>query len=220
MSGRDKCLILKSGQKSPSKTGIKMKLFSYYLVFMKIIEKIDRHEVLRRWAIGEVYSKFFNPIYESGRQETLAMLLSGSRYLEDEGINTVLEFKQGLVDSISVDINWYRAHLELNKSDLDLVYTLQLPGWERNTEGSYLVADAAKNIKQLPYLDTRVSSIFGALKKKQVKMEGITLLAVDKVGPYVAVEGTGRLTSIYMAQQLEHLDLINNNEVEVTLGLY
>lgn len=187
---------------------------------MKIIEKIDRHEVLRRWAIGEVYSKFFNPLYKSGRQETLDMLLSGSRYLENEGINNVLEFKQGLVDSISLYINWYRAYLELSKSDLDLVYTLQLPGWERNTEGSFLIADAARNIKDVPHLDTRVTGIYKALKNKNVKMEGITLLAVDKVGPYVAVEGTGRLTSIYMAQQLEHLDLMDNNQVEITLGLY
>jgi len=187
---------------------------------MKLIEKIDRHEVLRRWAVGEVYSEFFNPLYESSRQETLAMLLSGSKYLEKEGIDNVLELKQGLVDSISLYINWYRATLELNKSDLDLVYTLQLPGWERNTEGSYLIADAARNIQQVPYLDARVTGIYRALKNKEVKLEGITLLAVDKIGPYVAVEGTGRLTSIYMAQRLEHLDIIANNQVEITLGLY
>ncbi len=54
----------------------------------------------------------------------------------------------------------------------------------------------------------------------EVKLEGITLLAVDKIGPYVAVEGTGRLASIYMAQQLEHLDLLDNNQLEVTLGIY
>jgi len=187
---------------------------------MKLIEKINRHEVLRRWAVGEVYSKFFNPLYETAREETLAMLLSGSHYLEKEGINNVLEFKQGLVDSISLYINWYKAVLEINKSDLDLVYTLQLPGWERNTEGTFLIADAARNIRDVPYLDSRVTGIFNALKKKEVKMEGITLLAVDKVGPYVAVEGTGRLTSIYMAQQLEHLNLLDNNQVEITLGLY
>ena len=187
---------------------------------MKLIEKIDRHEVLRRWAVGEVYSEFFNPVYESNRQETLAMLLSGNPYQEKEGINHVLELKQGLVDSISLYINWYKAILELNKSDLDMVYTLQLPGWERNTEGSYLIADAARNIRKVPYLDTRVTGIYRALKNKAVKMEGITLLAVDKVGPYVAVEGTGRLTSIYIAQQLEHMDLLANNQVEITLGLY
>ena len=148
------------------------------------------------------------------------MLLSGSRVLEREGIDNVLELKQGLVDSISLYINWYRAFLEINKSDLDMVYTLQLPGWERNTEGSYLIADAARNIQEVPYLDSRVTGIYRALKNKEVKLEGITLLAVDKVGPYVAVEGTGRLTSIYMAQQLEHLDLLDNNQVEITLGLY
>ncbi|CAM4405909.1 hypothetical protein SAMN06265348_11792 [Pedobacter westerhofensis] len=187
---------------------------------MKLIEKINRHEVLRRWAVGEVYSEFFNPVYESSRQETLTMLLSGSHYLEKEGIDHVLELKQGLVDSISLYINWYRAILELNKSDLDMVYTLQLPGWRRNTDGSYLISDAARNISQVPHLDSRVTGIYRALKNKEVKLEGITLLAVDKVGPYVAVEGTGRLTSIYMAQQLDHLDIMDNNEVEVTLGLY
>lgn len=187
---------------------------------MKLIEKIDRHEVLRRWALGEVYSQFFNPVCEDNRQETLALLLSGSHYLESEGIDNVLEFKQGLVDSISLYINWYRAHLEINKSDLDMVYTLQLPGWERNTKGSFLIADAARNIQEVPYIDKRVTGIYNALKNKKVKLEGITLLAVDKIGPYVAVEGTGRLTSIYIAQQLEHLDLIDNNLVEVTLGLY
>ena len=187
---------------------------------MKLIEKIDRHEVLRRWAVGEVYSQFFNPTYESNREEALGMLLSGNHYLESEGINNVLELKRGLVDSISLYINWFKAILEINRSDLDLVYTLQLPGWKRNTNGSYLIADAAKNIRQSPNLDCRVSGIYKALKDKAVKMEGITLLAVDKIGPYVAVEGTGRLTSIYMAQQLDHLNLIDNNQIEITLGLY
>ena len=187
---------------------------------MKLLEKIDRHEVLRRWAIGEVYSEFFRPLYEENRKETLTMLLSGSPYLEREGIDKVLELKQGLVDSISLYINWYRALLEINKSDLDMVYTLQLPGWERNTNGTFLIADAAKNIQNVPYLDARVTSIYSALKKKKVKLDGITLLAVDKIGPYVAVEGTGRLTSIYIAQQLDHLDLLEKNQVEITLGLY
>ena len=51
-------------------------------------------------------------------------------------------------------------------------------------------------------------------------MEGITLLAVDKIGPYVVVEGTGRLTSIYIAQQIQRENILKNNQVEVTLGLY
>lgn len=187
---------------------------------MKLIEKIDRHEVLRRWAIGEVHSEFFNPLYESGREETMKMLFSGNRYLEREGIDTVLEFKQSLVDSISLYVKWYKAILEINRSDLDMVYTLQLPGWERNTDGSYLVADAAKNINEMPFLDPRVTGIYNALKDREVKLQGITLLAVDKIGPYVAVEGTGRLTSIYMAQQLNNLDLIKDNQVEIALGLY
>lgn len=187
---------------------------------MKLIEKIDRHEVLRRWAIGEVYSEFFNPLYESGREETMKMLFSGNRYLEREGIDIVLEFKQSLVDSISLYVKWYKAILEINKSDLDMVYTLQLPGWERNTDGSYLVADAAKNINEMPFLDPRVTGIYNALKDSEIKLQGITLLAVDKIGPYVAVEGTGRLTSIYMAQQLNKLDLIKDNQVEIALGLY
>lgn len=192
----------------------------YKLTGMKLIEKIDRHEVLRRWAVGEVYSEFFNPEYESKREETLAMLLSGNTYLEKTGIEEVLELKQGLVDSISLYIHWYKAKLEINKSDLDLVYTLQLPGWERNTGGSFLVADAARNISKVPRCDKRVTAIYNSLKDNKVKLEGITLLAVDKIGPYVAVEGTGRLTSIYIAQQLHHLDLVDKNEVEVTLGLY
>lgn len=187
---------------------------------MKLIEKIDRHEVLRRWAIGEVYSEFFNPLYESGREETMKMLFSGNRYLEREGIDVVLEFKQSLVDSISLYVKWYKAILEINKSDLDMVYTLQLPGWERNTDGSYLVADAAKNINEMPFLDARVTGIYNAFKDREVKLQGITLLAVDKIGPYVAVEGTGRLTSIYMAQQLNNLNLVKDNQVEIALGLY
>jgi hypothetical protein len=187
---------------------------------MKLIEKIDRHEVLRRWAMGEVDSKFFIPIYETHKEDTLAKLRSGQTHLEQEGIETVLELKQGLVDSISKYINWYRASLEISKSDLDLVYTLQLPGWKRNTGGTFLLADAARNIYDRPKLDPRVHSIFAALKNNCVVMEGITLLAVDKIGPYVVVECTGRLTSIYIAQQIQRENLLKNNQVEVTLGLY
>jgi hypothetical protein len=187
---------------------------------MKLIEKIDRHEVLRRWAMGEVDSKFFIPVYETHKEDTLEKLRSGQPKLEREGIAAVLELKQGLVDSISQYINWYRASLEIDKSDLDLVYTLQLSGWQRNTGGTFLLADAARNIYNMPKLDPRVYSIFAALKSKNVVMEGITLLAVDKIGPYVVVEGTGRLTSIYIAQQILRENIIQNNQVEITLGLY
>jgi hypothetical protein len=187
---------------------------------MKIVEKIDRHEVLRRWAVGEVYSSFFHPLAESNRGEMLSLLLSGNKYLENQGIETVLELKQGLVDSISFSIKWYKALLEINKADLDMVYTLQLPGWKRNTKGSYLVADAAERIYKVPNLDSRVAGIYNSLLRKEVTLDGITLLAVDKIGPYVAIEGTGRLTSIYMAQKFEHLTIGDHNTVEVTLGLY
>lgn len=187
---------------------------------MKLLQKIDRHEMLRRWAAGEVYSEFFRPEYEALRGETLALLNSGSRYLESEGIASVLEYKQVLVDSLSLYIHWYSALLEINKSDLDLVYTLQLPGWEKHTGGSYLVADAARNLHDRPELDPRITSIYEALNHKTAVLSGITLLAVDRVGPYVAVEGTGRLTAIYMAQQLEQRGLLPDNQVEVTLGLY
>jgi hypothetical protein len=187
---------------------------------MKLLEKINRHEVLRRWAVGEVYSEFYNPVNDYNRSTTLSKLISGNFSSEQEGINTVLEFKQGLVDSISQHINWYRALLEINKSDLDLIYTLQLPGWKRNTEGSYLISDAARNIRALPRLDSRVTAIYRAYKQQTVKLDGITLLAVDKIGPYVAVEGTGRLTGIYIAQYFDQLEMLPDNHIEVSLGLY
>jgi hypothetical protein len=187
---------------------------------MKLLKKIERHDVLKHWAKGEVYSTFFNPLFESERVSAMSYLCSGDHQLEKEAIKAVLEIKQGLIDSISTKINWYRALLEISKSDLDLSYTLQLPGWEKNTKGSYLVSDAARNIHCRPHLDTRVSNIYGSLRKKDVMMEGITLLAVDKIGPYVAIEGTGRLTSLYMLQQIDMIKVLSNNELEISLGLY
>jgi hypothetical protein len=187
---------------------------------MKIIKKIDRHEVMRRWAIGEVYSKFYQPANGINRDDAYQMLKSGQFNLERKAIDNVLTLKQSLVDSISQYINWYRADLEVRRSDLDLIYTLQLPGWEKNSKGSFLVADAANEIRIAPNLDRRVTSIYEALKDNNVEMDGITLLAVDKVGPYVAVEGTGRLTAIYIAESLEKLNILENEKLEVTLGLY
>lgn len=189
---------------------------------MKLLEQIDRHEVLRKWAIGEVYSQFFTPENDMPREEVLTMLLSGNREYEKKGIESVLEFKQGLVDSISINIRWFRALLETGKSDLDLIYTLQLPGWKRNTAGSYLISEAARNIQKFPNLDRRVSAIHSAYKAKNVSLDGITLLAVDRIGPYVAVEGTGRLTSIYISKYLEASGNVSGNidKIQVILGLY
>jgi hypothetical protein len=187
---------------------------------MKLVEEIDRHEVLRKWAIGEVYSRFFNPTEEVTRKKTLEMLQSNNYVLQKEGIDQVLEVKKGLINSMSLYIKWYKAILELTRSDLDLVYTLQLPGWKRNTNGSYLIADAAEMIYKTPKLDNRVNSIYQSFKKNGVCMEGITLLAVDKIGPYVAVEGTGRLTSLYILQQIEQIHILKNNNIEITLGIY
>lgn len=185
---------------------------------MKLIKKITRHEMLKRWAIAELNSEFFNVQNEEGRIKILTFLTSNNIKEEEIGINKVLAFKKDLVEWLPLNLQWFLARLHIVRAEMDLIYTLNVPGWETNTKGTFLISTAALNIMENPSLEPRVTGILDALKKKNVEMKGITLLADRLSGPYTAVEGNGRLTSIYIARILEKTKVLGD-EIEIVLGI-
>lgn len=187
---------------------------------MKLVRQITRHEVFRRWAIGELYSQFFSAPDEMEKRETFAMLTSEVISEEVDAINKVLQFKRELVSSLSPDIKWYSAVLPLKKKEMDLIYTLPGHGWKRYTKGSYELASAAKNLSNHTFRDERIEGILSGLKNREAELSGITLMASHRQGPFVAIEGNGRLTALYILRLLQESDSIAYEEIEVTLGIY
>lgn len=187
---------------------------------MKIIKKISKHEVLKRWATGELDSEFFKPANLIDKRKVLNMLMSENEMIEAEAIEQILAFKQDLVDALDPELNWYLAKLELNQLEMDAILTLDMPEWDLISRSTYQLSEAAKNIFENPSLDLRITDILNDLKDNKVQLKGITLLSEDVDGPYMAIEGNCRLTAIY----IHHLLKSNENEhavfVEVALGIY
>jgi hypothetical protein len=189
---------------------------------MKLIRKIKKHEVLRRWAIAEVYVEYLNSSHLDYPQETLRLLHSNDRTLEEIGINRSLKLHHlSLVDCLPADTSWFLAGLEINKTEFDQLYTLPVIGMAKISGDTYKVSQAAVIIQQNPNLDARITAIRNALKlnPEEVHVSGITLLAKDFDGPFTVIEGNGRLISLYSILFLEENNFVPNNQVEVAIGL-
>ena len=187
---------------------------------MKLVRPITKHEMLRKWAIGELDSQFFNPSGKEQKEETLAMLTSEVISEEVEGINLVLSLKQDLVASLPPDLKWYIAMLTLNKKEMDLIYTMQGEGWEQYSKGSYQLSSAARNLNNHTFRDERIENIINALRNNSIELSGITLVAEGIQGPYFAIEGNGRLTGLYILNLLEENSESLYGEIAITLGIY
>jgi len=182
---------------------------------MKLLEKTDRKTVLHSWAVGEVNSEFYTPVNDIEREMTIMGLSSDSESIKNAAVSAVLDVKDGLVSSISEYVNWYKAELEIGMCDLNLVYTLQLPVWENLTDSSFLITDAGDLIANGLRFNGKINNILSDIEAGSAELEGITLLAVDKIGPYVCVEGTSRLIAMSM-----NPSLAVNGKIKVNLGLY
>ena len=189
---------------------------------MELIRKIKKHEMLRRWAIGEVYVEYLSSINEEIPQETLRLLNSGSPGLERKGIKRSLKGHHlSLVDCLPSDVSWYLAKMELNQPELNKLYTLPVPELAKITNFTYRVPYAAKIVQNIPSLNTRVTGIIDAFKSdaSQVQLSGITFLAKQVEGPYTIIEGNGRTIGLYNTLFLEKIKVIKGNHIEVVLGL-
>ncbi|MCX2451957.1 hypothetical protein OQX61_11855 [Pedobacter sp. PLR] len=189
---------------------------------MRLIREINSHEMLRRWAIAEVYVEYLDFINETVPRETLQLLYSNDRNLEKKGISKSLKLHHlSLVDCLPSDVSWYLAGLEITKREFNKLQTIGVEGFAKMTNASYQVADAAKELQRNPGMDLRIEGIKQALQtgSKEVQWLGITLLASGIEGPFTIVEGNGRLISLYQLLFLENNQGLQNCEMEVVLGI-
>lgn len=189
---------------------------------MKLIRKIKKHEVLRRWAIAEVYVEYLNLTHLDYPQETLRLLHSNDRELEQIGISRSLKMHHlSLLDCMPSDTSWFLAGLEINKTEFDQLYTLPIIDLAKISRDTYKVSNAAAVIQQNPLLDPRITAIRNALisNPQQVQTSGIVLFAKDFDGPFTVIEGNGRLIGLYSILFLEENSFIPNDQIEVAIGL-
>jgi hypothetical protein len=74
---------------------------------MKLIERIEKQEMLRLWAIGEVYVELLNLENQRAAREVLNLLISGDKKLEKGGIDRVLkDHHWSLIEFIPKDSVW------------------------------------------------------------------------------------------------------------------
>lgn len=185
---------------------------------MKIIRKITHHEMLLRFAVGETFSNFYHPPNNEPREETLRLLKSGEQVSENIGINRVLKGRLPLIDTFPPDTKWYLAVLPNTADFFSAIKTFNDPGWVGHSGGSLKLIDAAINLCDKTREDERVDAIVSAFKQGKVEMQGITLMAESKKGPFTVAEGNGRLVAVYLCCLDRKSNPICENEIEVVLG--
>ena len=185
---------------------------------MKIIREITFQEMLRRFAIGEVFSDFYRAPSNESRNETLQLLESGKHSQETEGIERVLSGRHFLVKSLPQETKWYLAKLPITLDNFLAIQTINDSGWVNHSGGTQKLIDAAINLRDAPGKDIRVDSIVSAFKQGNVEMRGITLMGQSENGPYTIAEGNGRLVAVYLCCVDEQSSPICKSEIEVVLG--
>ncbi|WP_342328692.1 hypothetical protein [Pedobacter sp. FW305-3-2-15-E-R2A2] len=187
---------------------------------MKITTLIDKHEMLRLWAIGEIYVDLLNPENRETALKHLSLLNAKDLISERKGIEQILKKHHwSLIDFIPEDTIWYKAILELNKPEFYKLNNLPVDDLGKITNNTFRVAYAANIIRIKPDLNRRISGIIDAMKKGEVQFSGITLLASEVNGPYTILEGNGRLISLYNLEFIEKLKVCAERQIEVVLGL-
>lgn len=186
---------------------------------MIILRDIDRHEMARRFAIGEVNSGFFYSADEAERKKTLQLLTSGDYDLECSGIQRHQQTRGGFIDSLPRDTEWHLAKLPMSADEFEKLRTVNVDGWVRYTNGSLRLIDAAIFLEANPQADPRVTEIISACKQGRIELCGVTLFGGTTDGPLTIVEGTARLVSLYLTCVKQRSCPLSLEDVEITLGL-
>ncbi|MGB3346122.1 MAG: hypothetical protein WBA71_02545 [Candidatus Humimicrobiia bacterium] len=187
---------------------------------MNIISEISRHEMTRRWAIGEVNSQFFCFKDQTMREETLAWLKSGDPIKEENGIKRHHVCRGHFINSIPLDTRWFLASLPIVEDEFNKLRTIKdNNGWNKYSSGSYLFCDAANYLIKNLDVDQRIKSIINRPRDRNIESTGITLISKNKKGPYIIAEGTARLVAIYYHCILKGIKLFENNTIEVVVGV-
>lgn len=177
--------------------------------------------MLRLWAIGEVYVELLNLENQSFAREVLSLLMSGDKQLEKDGIDRILkDHHWSLIEFIPKDTAWYRARLEVNRTEFNKLNTLPVADLARITNNTFRLAYAATIVRKRPDLNERISSIIETMKKEEneVQLSGITLLAKGIDGPYTILEGNGRLIGLYYLEFIEKINKVPMAGIDVVIG--
>ncbi len=185
---------------------------------MRTIRKASFHEVLLRFAIGEVNSDFA-PEDQEYRQRTLSLLVSGDPILESEGIERQLQLRRQFLHSIPTDTQWGLANLGLTKAEFSPLYTIREEGWIKLTGGTLRLIDAANLINSDPTRDRRIAAVVSSCKQGRLELRGVTLLTQTERGPFTIVEGTARLLALYLCCILGASSPHCSEDLEVAVGL-
>ena len=186
---------------------------------MNIVENITEHEMARRFAIGEVHSRFFFTPEESIRREALSFLTSGYHKLECRGIEQHWKARGTFVKSLPADTVWSLAKLRLSENEFAQLHTVNVDGWVSYTNGSLRLIDAAIFLQANPGRDPRVSAIISACNQGQLEICGITLFGQTLNGPFTIVEGTARLVALYLNCVQKNTSPLCTDEIDIVLGL-
>ena len=121
---------------------------------MKRKDAISGHEMLRRFALGEVDSSVFFP---SGfdREDVRRKLLSDEIALQVEGMAPLLEKRSWVRDLPQSGLRWHIASLELTVTEFGLLSTYPDELWTTYTGRTHRLIDAAEAIRRDRLLDTR-----------------------------------------------------------------
>lgn len=198
-----------------------MKYLTTEIIYMKLIEKIEKKEMLRRWAIGEAHVDLLGDADKVYVSKQLACLNAK----DDRAVETVVQeilktHHHSLVKCIPEDAVWYTAVLDVNRLEFNKLYTLPVPDLAKVTNYTYRISYGAKILEQQPDLNPRIKGIKHAFKESgnNVQLSGITLLAKSIAGPYTIVEGNGRLISLYQLHFFERQKVIQDGTIEVVIG--
>jgi hypothetical protein len=175
---------------------------------MNILHEVSFHEVLKRWAIGEIESDFFR---RSGfnKEEFLSYL----KHDDKRGIIPLLCYRRFLITSSLQNRKWFLGVLPINKVEFSSFKTMK-PDWEKLSKNTYNFCVAAENP------DTINSRIRGIINNMYGNVEwmGITFIAQSEKGPYTIVEGYGRLVALYH-YYIKNNNVFPNNGIEVMVGV-
>ena len=185
---------------------------------MKILEPITRHEMVRRFILGELDSPRFGSRDESDRRETKDLLESDDTRRQCEGILRQ-PHRLGFVASIPTDTDWSTGRLELTENDFQLLRPVKDDAWRRLSNGTFKLVDAATAVKDAPGRDPRIAEMIEASRKQPLNLTGITLFRQEGGKTYTIVEGSARLAALYVSQvaclQPQH----PGESIEVVVGI-
>ena len=178
---------------------------------------------MRRWALGEIDSKFFGG---NDSQARMARELLTSTNEQDicQGIRQFLKHSTrpnmaGLLSSFPRDTEWHEARLEIMLSEFENLRTMAIRKWGELSQGTFRLVTAAEAFGKTPELDSRITSIRESLRNGTASLIGITLMAESLTGPYTIAEGHGRLVAHYLDCVIKQNSSYCPTEIEVILGI-